>query len=319
MADNPKSQIKAALSTITERDRLARPHWQKSQRDELSALARAHHERLQSELAKAGLDFARLEQLHDEFEKEAEKLFEKRRPPTVSKPTKPSTVNQAWAENKRQVYKLLAGRPSVTFPYFIVAPLEIYADPPDSLLEWHIASWDSWARWRHMVREAHWVFPDFVPTRLRFVFAWRNETALPIVVRSASCDISLLGQCHTQANPPFLLSSNVDLDLWAYEDVVAGSTITSDDRPCVILHAYTPGFLSGGEGGYDYHEFPPGTVKHVACHDILVPSGEWAIFDVGLRGHYYVMKGEMEYQFEAGANRVTCPALVLELSLVVQQ
>ena len=76
MPEISNSELKAAVSAIMQRDRSELPPRETPQPlAELSELRRAHLELLQSELAKAGLDFGRLEKLYDEYKEKAGKLF----------------------------------------------------------------------------------------------------------------------------------------------------------------------------------------------------------------------------------------------------
>jgi hypothetical protein len=61
MAEISKSELEAAVSAIMQRDESKPPSAQMPQRAELSALRHTYHERLQSEIAKAGSNFSRLE------------------------------------------------------------------------------------------------------------------------------------------------------------------------------------------------------------------------------------------------------------------
>jgi hypothetical protein len=96
---------------------------------------------------------------------------------------------------------------------------------------------------------------------------------------------------------------------------VRDTIVSSDFEDLVWLPKCTEGWLTGGIGDIGVEELD--VKPHVRCQDILVPSGETAIFEVGLDGHYYIEdEGIIDFRFDYG--RVVCPALYLELSLVVQ-
>ena len=173
MAAISNSELKAAVSEIMERDQSETPLSQKSHRVDLSALRRTHHERLQSEFVKAGFDLSRFEKLHNDYTKEARKLLEKQMPSIDSKPVKPTKSDQEWTENKKRVYELIGGRPLVTFPIVIEFPIAIYSIPSGALIESHIESWNSWARWKHRDINSG---DDAKQAFLKFLFAWRNNS-----------------------------------------------------------------------------------------------------------------------------------------------
>lgn len=316
MADIFESQLKAAVSAIMQRDQSEPPPHQISRRADLSAL-RAHHERLQSEFAKARFDLSRLEKLHNEYKEETSKLFEKQIPPADSEPVKPTKSDREWTDNKKRVYELIAGRPLETFPVVIDAPAAIYSVPSGSLVDSHIESWNSWARWSHRdSRSSNWTLPDgFEVASLRFLYAWRNNAPDVAVIKSASADLSIRGQCQGIAQPPLLLDSNVDVYLYAYHRVYVGTTSLSGDRRNIVgMVAYTQSYLAGGIGDFQTEDLD--LVKHVRSQDVLVPSNSVAVFDVGLEARYQIMNGEVNYVFVGSGRRIACPALVLELSLI---
>jgi hypothetical protein len=73
MPEISNSELKAAVSAIMQRDQSKPPPRETPQPlAELSEFRRTHLELLQSELAKAGLDFGRLEKLYDEDRKRLE-------------------------------------------------------------------------------------------------------------------------------------------------------------------------------------------------------------------------------------------------------
>jgi len=87
MPEISNSELKAAVSAIMQRDRSElSPRETPQPLAELSELRRAHLDLLQSELAKAGLDFGRLEKLYDEDKEKAGKLFKKLTPSDDSEP-----------------------------------------------------------------------------------------------------------------------------------------------------------------------------------------------------------------------------------------
>jgi hypothetical protein len=109
------------------------------------------------------------------------------------------------------------------------------------------------------------------------------------------------------------------VDLIAYLRVFVGpTTIRGSLGDVFATTASTDGWLAGGTGDFkasgDLDE-----VAHVRAHDILVPSGRWAIFDVMAIAGYAIDNGYVHYIFggEPGY-RIACPSLVLELSPVVQ-
>ena len=77
MAKISNSELRAAVSAIMERDQSETPLRQMSKRADLSALSRTHREGLQSEFAKAGVDFGRLEKLHSDYKKERSQTHRK--------------------------------------------------------------------------------------------------------------------------------------------------------------------------------------------------------------------------------------------------
>lgn len=156
-------ELKAAVSAIMQRDQTQPAPGETPQLAELSKLRRAHDEWVRSELAKAGLDFGRLEKLYEEYKEEAGKLFEKLTPPDDAKPVEPTEIDREWTENKKRVYELIAGRPLVTFPIVLDAPAAIYSAPSGSLVDSHIGSWNSRARWKHddSRSSSGWPFPDW--------------------------------------------------------------------------------------------------------------------------------------------------------------
>jgi hypothetical protein len=323
MAKISKSQLKAAVSAIMQRDRSERPPGRMPQRAALSKLRRAHLERLQSELAKAGLDFGRLEKLYAEYKKEAGKLFDKLTPPDDSKPVKPTKSDQAWIDNKKRVYELIAGRPLVTFPIVLDAPTAIYSIPSGALVDSHIGSWNSWARWNH--RDTEYEPEELRQAFLKFLFAWRNNSPNPVVIKNASADLSIRGFCFVQANPFLYFSSYAGLLLNVYHRAYTGATsFSGDDRTVLNIGAYTGGYLSGGAVDLDGREID--RLDHVRCQDIVVPGGLIAYFEVGVQARYLIGSGDptgggdgdVQCIFTGSGGRIACPSLVLELSLVVQ-
>jgi len=319
MAEISKSQLKAALSAIMEREQAEHPLSQTSQRADLSALRRTHHERLQSEFATAGFDFRRLDKLYNDYKEEARKLLEKHVPPVDSRSVKPTKSDQEWTANKKRVYELIAGRPLVTFPVVIDAPSAIYSIPSGSLVDSHIHNWNSWATWRHDdSADRDWTLPEgFETASVRFLFAWQNNTPNVVVIKRASVDLSIRGLCEAIATPPLINGSNVEVRLFAYHRVFMGQTIISGDRSKVAhTIAFTPGWIAGGVG--DFETVDLDLVRHVGSHDVLVPSGQLAIFDVGVEAEYQIQNGRVVYVLAESGPGIVCPALILELSLVLQ-
>jgi hypothetical protein len=130
MPEISNSEVQAAVSAIMQRDR-SKPPPRKTPQPlaALSELRRAHLELLQSELAKAGLDFGRLEKLYDEDKEKAGKLVKKLTPSDDSEPGEPTETDRESTKNRKRVYELIAGRPLVTFPIVLDAPTAIYSVP----------------------------------------------------------------------------------------------------------------------------------------------------------------------------------------------
>ncbi|PVE23762.1 hypothetical protein DC522_14275 [Microvirga sp. KLBC 81] len=319
MAENSRSQVKAAISAIMQRDQSKPPPGETPQNAELSALRRAHLERLQSELANAGLDFGRLEKLYDEYKNEADKVFEKLTPPVDSKPMEPMESDREWTENKKRVYDLIGGRPLVTFPIVLDAPAAIYSVPSASLVDSHIGSWNSWATWKHNDSRSGsgFSFPDWEYANIRFFFAWQNNSPNVAVIKRARADLTVRGQLQAIAHPPLLIGVNTDVLLYAHHRVFVGSTsLTTDHHYITGTVAYTEGWLKGGTGDFETVDF--NRVKPVIFDDILVPANQFAVFDVGLEAQYKIQNGAVHYVFTGPSRYIACPSLVLELSLVVQ-
>lgn len=318
MPEISNSELKAAVSAIMQRDQSKAPDGETPRLAELSDLRRAHHERLRSELAKAGLDFDRLEKLYDEHKEKAGKLFEKLMPPDDSTPVEPMEIDRAWTENKKRVYELIAGRPLVTFPIVLDAPAAIYAVPSASLVDSHIGSWNSWARWKHNDSRSGsgFSFPDWEYANIRFLFAWQNNTPNVAVIKRARADLTVRGQLQAIAHPPLLIGVNTDVSLFAHHRVFMGSTSMTSNRHYITgTVAYTEGWLKGGTGDFETVDF--NRVKPVIFEDILVPANRFAVFDVGLEAEYKIQNGAVHYVFAGRDRYVACPSLVLELSLVV--
>jgi hypothetical protein len=317
-------ELKAAVSAIMERDQSKTPLSEKSQRADLSALSRTHHDQLQSEFAKAGFDFGRLKKLYADYRKEANRLIENQIPSVDSKPVRPSKSDQQWTQNKKRVYELIGNRPLVTFPIVIDKPVAIYSIPSGALVDSHIESWNSWATWNH--REYPWGNDDVRLAFLKFLFAWQNNSPNPVVIKNASADISTRGFCQAQANPPAVLSFShrTTLFLNPYHRVhVGGTTISGDDRWVLYLTAYAMSFVLGGE--VDLQHKTIDQVNHVRCQDIVVPSHQIAIFEIGVYGYYSIRSlgpgggdGHILYWFAGSGCRIACPSVTLELSLVAQ-
>ncbi|HET8728947.1 MAG TPA: hypothetical protein VFO41_15705 [Alphaproteobacteria bacterium] len=319
MPEISNSELKAAVSAIMQMDKSEPRPGETPQLAELSELRRAHHERLRSELAKTGLDFDRLEKLYGEYKEGAEKLFEKLTPPDESKPVEPTETDREWTENKKRVYELIAGRPLVTFPIVLDAPAAIYSVPSASLVDSHIGSWNSWARWKHSNSRSGsgFSFPDWEYANIRFLFAWQNNTPNVAVIKRARADLTVRGQLQAIAHPPLLIDVNTDVDLFAHHRVFVGSTsITSDHHYITGTVAHTDGWLKGGTG--DFETVDLNRVKPVIFEDILVPAHQFAVFDVGLETRYKIQNGAVHYVFAGAGRYIACPSLVLELSLVVR-
>lgn len=319
MLEISNSELKAAVSAIMQRDQSKPPPGEMPQLAELSELRRAHHERIQSELAKAGLDFGRLEKLYAEHKEEAGKLFEKRALPDDSKPVEPPEIDREWTKNKKRVYELIAGRPLVPFPIVLDAPVAIYSVPSASLVDSHIGSWNSWARWKHNDSRSGsgFSFPDWEYANIRFLFAWQNNTSNVAIIKRARADLTVRGQLQAIAHPPLLIDVNTDVNLFAYHRVFVGSTsITSDRHYITGTVAHTDGWLKGGTGDFETVDF--NRVKPVIFEDIFVPTNQFAVFDVGLEAEYKIQNGTVHYVFTGLDRYIACPSLVLELSLIVQ-
>jgi hypothetical protein len=319
MAEVSKSQIEAAISAIMQRDQSKPPPAETPQLAELSEFRRAHLERLQSELAKAGLDFGRLEKLYDEYKEEAGRLFDKLKPPDGSGPVEPTESDREWTDNRKRVYELIAGRPLVTFPIVIDAPTSIVSVPSGSLIDSHIGSWNSWARWKHSDSRSGsgLLYPDWEYASIRFLFAWRNNTPNATVIKRARADLAVRGQLQAIAHPPLILDVNTDVLLFAHHRVHSGTTgITSDHHYITGTVAWTDGWIKGGTGDFETVDF--NRVKPVIFEDVLVPSNQTVIFDIGLEAQYKIQNGAVHYVFTGPGLHVACPSLALELSLVVQ-
>ena len=320
MPEISNSELKAAVSAIMQRDQSELPPCETPQPlAELSELRRAHLELLQSELAKAGLDFGRLEKLYDEYKEKAGKLFEKLTPPDDSEPGEPTETDRESTENRKRVYELIAGRPLVTFPIVLDAPTAIYSVPSGSLEDSHIGSWNSWARWKHNDSRSGsaWDFPDWEYANIRFLFAWQNNTPNVAVIKRGRADLTVRGQLQAIADPPWLIGVSTEVQLYAHHRVFVGSTsITTDHHYITGTVAFTEGWLQGGTGDFETVDF--NRVKPVIFEDILVPANQFAVFDVGLEAHYLIENGKVHYVFTGPGRYIACPSLVLELSLVVQ-
>jgi hypothetical protein len=323
MAAISNSELKAAVSEIMERDQSETPLSQKSHRVDLSALRRTHHERLQSEFAKAGFDFSRLEKLHNDYTKEALKLLEKQMPSIDSKPVKPTKSDREWTENKKRVYELIGGRPLVTFPVAIDSPIAIFSIPSGALVDSHIESWNSWARWNHRDKSSG---DEDKQAFLKFLFAWRNNSPNPVIIKNASADLSTRGFCFVRADPAVYFGCLTQLFFSVYHRAYVGTTTFSgDDRLILNILADADGYLFGGQVELDSRDI--NRVDHVRCQDIVVPGHGVAIFDVGVEAFYSILsglygygggEGMVQYLFTASGRRIACPSLVLEISLVVQ-
>lgn len=319
MAEISKSQIDAAISAVMQRDQSNPPPGEKPQLAELSEFRRAHLERLQSELAKAGLDFGRLEKLYDEYKKEAGKLFDKLRPPDGSGPVEPTEGERERTDNRKQVYELIAGRPLVTFPIVLDAPAAIYSAPSASLVDSHIGSWNSWARWKHNDSRSGsgFSFPDWEYATIRFLFAWQNNSPNVAVIKRARADLTVRGQLQAIAHPPWIVDVNTDVLLYAHHRIHTGATgITSDHHYITGTVAWTDGWLKGGTGDFETVDF--NRVKPVIFEDVLVPRNQVVIFDIGLEAQYKIQNGAVHYVFSGPNRYIACPSLALELSLVIQ-
>lgn len=319
MADVPKSQLQAAISAIMQRDQSKPQPRETPHLAELSELRRAHLERLQSELAKAGLDFGKLEKLYDKYKKEADKLYEKLTPRDDPRPVELTESDREWIDNKKRVYELIAGRPLVTFPIVLDAPTVIYSIPSGSLLDSHVGSWNSWARWKHSDSRSGsgFLFYDWEYAYIRFLFAWHNNTPNVAVIKRARADLTVRGQLQAIAHPPLLIGVNTDVLLYANHRVFVGSTsLTTDHHYITGTVAYTDGWLKGGTGDFETVDF--NRVKPVIFEDILVPANQFAVFDVGLEAEYKIQNGAVHYVFTGPGRYIACPSLALELSLVVQ-
>jgi hypothetical protein len=315
-------ELKTAVSAIMERDESKTPLSQVSQRPDLSALSRTYHDRLKSEFAKAGFDFGRLEKLYTDYRKEANRLIEKQMPSVDSRPVRPTKSDQQWTQNKKRVYELIGNRPLVTFPIVIDKPIAIYSIPSGALADSHIESWNSWATWNH--RDTEYGSDAGRLAFLKFLFAWQNNSPNPVVVKTASADISTRGFCSARANPFSFWNTRTDLLLIPYHRAHVGTTsIRESSFSILFLTAFTHGYLFGGQ--VDLQATDIDQVSHVRCQDIVVPSHQLAIFEVGVRGYYWISSigpgggdGDVNYLFAGSGRRIACPSLALELSLVVQ-
>jgi hypothetical protein len=314
MADISESEIDAAVSAIMQSDQSESPVVQTSKGPDLSALARTYHERLQSEFAQVGFDPSRVEKLYNKYKTEADKLFKKQILPAASKSVKPTKSDQDWVKNKRRVYELIAGKPLVTFPLVLSRPRLIYAVPSASLVDKHIENWNSWARWQHYDTQE----TSTKTIAVKFLFYWRNNSPNIVVIKTASADLSIRGFCQAIVQPYLFDVSRANMSLTSYQIAhVGGTSISSGDQYFFSLFAQTDGWFFGGYGDFEHGDFD-NTMRHVRCRDIVVPSGQWAVFEVGLSGRYNLDKGSIGYYFAGSGHRIACPSLDLELSLVVQ-
>ncbi|MET9020695.1 hypothetical protein ABZV93_11975 [Actinopolymorpha sp. NPDC004070] len=318
-----KAQLDSAISAIVESGESEPPADGQARHAELSALRRTHYERLRSEFADADAGFlGRLQALSREYRDEVASVLERRAPTVESGAVEPTRSDREWIDNRKAVYELIAGRPLVTFPVVIDAPVAIYSTPSSSLIDSHIERWGSWATWlRQDVREANWELPapHFKTASLNFLFAWQNDSANPVVIKRASADLSLRGHCEAIAWPTdwSLVDSNVDLALRAHHRVYLASTaITGYDEYIFYRVAHALPVLLGGTHE-DIENVELDLVKHLACHDIVVPSNRLAIFQVGILTEHLIMNGSVNYFFTGSGRRILCPSLALELSLVV--
>jgi hypothetical protein len=322
MAKISNPELKAAVSAIMKRDQSETPR-QMSQRADLSALSRTHREWLQSEFAKAGFDFGRLEKLHSDYKKEAGRLIEKKMPSVDSKPVRPAKSDQKWTQNKKRVYELIGGRPLYTFPVVIDTPEAIYSVPAGALVDPHIESWNSWATWHHRVNP--YGSDDARENFLKFLFAWQNNSPNPVVVKNASADISTRGFCSAQANPalPFTINSST-LFLSPYHRVhVGGTSISGDDFWVLYVRAVAGPDLFGGLVDLEAEDID--RVTSVRCRDIVIESKQIAIFEVGVRGYYTIRStggpaggdGYVLYLFDGLGRRIACPSVTLDVTFGV--
>lgn len=319
MAKDPKSKIEDLVSEIMKRDQSKPRSAENPHLAELSRLRGDHIEWLQSELSEAGIDIERLEKQYDKFRKETDKLYGKLTPPDDRKPVELTESDRAWMDNKKRVYELIGGRPLVTFPIVIDAPIAIYSTPSGSLLDSNIESWNSWAKWKHNDSRdgTGFLFYDWEYAYIRFLFAWHNNSTEVAIVKHARADLTVRGQLQAIAHPPLLVDVNTDLNLYANHRVFVGSTsLTTDHHYITGTVAYTKGWLMGGTGDFATVDF--NRVKPVIYEDILVPPNQFAIFDVGLEAEYKIQKGEVHYVFTGPSRYLSCPSLALELSVAVK-
>jgi hypothetical protein len=323
MAKISNPELKAAVSAIMERDQSETPLRQMSKRADLSALSRTHREGLQSEFAKAGVDFGRLEKLHSDYKKEAGRLIEKQMPSVDSKPVRPAKSDQKWTQNKKRVYELIGGGLLHTFPIVIDTPIAIYSVPAGAFVDSHIESWNSWATWNHRVTP--YGSDEARENFLKFLFAWQNNYPIPVVVKNASADISTRGICLAQANPALFFDINRStLFLSPYHRVhVGGTSISGDDFWILYVTAVADPYLFAGHVDLEAEDID--RVTSVRCQDIVVESHQIAIFEVGVRGYYSISStlgdgegdGWVHYLFAGSGRRIACPAVTLEVSLGV--
>jgi len=319
MARKSDSDIETAISEIIQRDQSSPRTPGNLHLSELAKLRSAYLEKLGTELNEAGLGLERLQKRYDEFRKEADSLYGKLAAPDDRKPVELTESDQASIANRKQVYELIGGRPLVTFPIVIDAPTAIYSIPSGSLLDSNIASWNSWAKWRHNDKRdgSAFLFYDWEYAYIRFLFAWRNTSSEPAVVKRARADLTVRGQLQAIAHPPFIGGVNTDVQLYANHRVhVGSSTLARDNHYITGTVAFTEGWLMGGIGDFETVDF--NRVKPVIFEDIIVPPHQFAIFDVGLEATYKIQIGEVNYIFTGPGRYLACPSLAIELSLVVK-
>lgn len=319
MAAASSSAVEAAVAAIRQRDQ-AEPAPGGRRRVDLSALRRTHHERLQSELTRAGLDLASLEKAYQAYRAEADRLLAEQAPAADSKPCKPSRGDREQARARQRAYELLAGRPLIVLPVLIDAPVAIYSQPAGALVDSHIESWNSWATWNHRDDRS----TDGRQAYLKFLFAWQNDTPYPVVVRSAGADIAARGFCLARADPSWLDHTNASQGLYAYHRAHVGADqITGDHRLLLYQITHTDGWLLGGEVQMVAEDID--RTSHVRCRDVVVPGGSIAVFEVGIEADYSLGdvssgggEGMHQFLFAHSGRRIACPSLDLEVVLIFQ-
>jgi hypothetical protein len=141
-----KSDVKAAISAIRNRDRLDTSQLRLSQRPQLLGLRRKFGGQLQTVFAEAGLDIEKINKILADHQKEARSVLEKEKPKSAKTFAALNKDLQSEIANKKKTMEWLASRPPITTTLIPLSTAWEIGVTPVALVDTHIEPSNNWAR-----------------------------------------------------------------------------------------------------------------------------------------------------------------------------